>query len=178
MRPTAPRFTRLTRFSRSPRALAVAAAIALGAAVTPAAAAAPVQDPIPIGPDMYFYGLVNGQSADAVIKVACPGPVSSSSTGHPLDGQSAEVRSLVPPVSTGYGYTGSAARQIDAGLTLPTGVTADPPIVFSSFFAPAKIPTTWLVPCGGNTTMTFMPLSTSSTARSYTLKVSFLNIAV
>lgn len=160
------------------RSLVFAATVALGAAVAPAAAAGPVQDPLPIGPDMYFYGLVNGQATDAVIQVACPGPVGPSSTGHPLDGQTAEVRSIVPPVSTGYGYTGSAARQIDAGLTLPTSATADPPIVFSAFFAPAKIPTSWVVPCGGSTTMTFVPLATSSTARSYTLKVSFVNIAV
>ncbi|NUR62153.1 MAG: hypothetical protein HOV87_26360 [Catenulispora sp.] len=159
------------------RSLAFAAALALGVAAAPAASAGPVQDPIPIGPNTYFYGLVNGQAADAVIQVACPGPVGPSSTGHPLYGQTAEVRSVVPPVSTLYGYTGSAAKQIDAGLTLPTSVTADPPIVFGSFFAPAKIPTTWVVPCGGSTTMTFVPLSTSSTARSYTLKVSFVNIA-
>ncbi|NUP52470.1 MAG: hypothetical protein HOW97_34870 [Catenulispora sp.] len=162
------------------RRLALAATLALGAAVLPAATAAnaAVQDPIPIGPNMYFYGLVNGKSADAVIQVACPGPVGPSSTGHPLDGQTAEVRSVVPPVSSMYGYTGSSARQIDAGLTLPSSAMADPPIVFTSFFAPAKIPTTWTVPCGGSTTMTFVPLSSSTTARSYTLTVSFVNIAV
>ena len=162
------------------RRLALAGTIALAAAVIPAgnAVAGPVQDPIPIGPNMYFYGLVNGNSSDAVIQVACPGPVSPTSTGHPLDGQTAEVRSVVPPTSSTFGYTGSAARQIDAGLTLPSGTVANPPIVFTSFFAPAKIPATWVVPCGGSTTMTFVPLSTSSTARSYTLKVSFVNIAV
>lgn len=163
------------------RRLALAATLALGAAVLPAAnaaTAAAVQDPIPIGPNMYFYGLVNNKSADAVIQVVCPGPVGPTSTGHPLEGQTAEVRSILPPVSSMYGYTGSSARQIDAGLTLPTSATVDPPIVFTSFFAPAKIPTTWTVPCGGSTTMTFVPLSSSSTARSYTLTVSFVNIAV
>jgi hypothetical protein len=88
------------------------------------------------------------------------------------------VRSVVPPVSSQYGYTGSSAHQIDAGLTLPSSTVSNGPIVFSSFFAPAKIPTSWVVPCGGTTTMTFVPLASSTTARSYTLTVSFVNVAV
>ncbi|GAA1982611.1 hypothetical protein [Catenulispora subtropica] len=159
------------------RRLALAATLALGAAVIPAATAAAVQDPIPIGPNTYFYGLVGDKAADAVIQVVCPGPVGPTSTGHPVSGQTAEVRSVVPPVTSQYGYTGSAAHQIDAGLTLPSSATVNPPIVFTSFFAPAAIPTTWVVPCGGTTTMTFVPLATSTTARSYTLTVAFVNIA-
>lgn len=164
------------RFSLAAAFALAAAAVSAGTAA--AGAAGPIQDPIPIGPNMYFYGLVNGKAANAVVQVVCPGPVGPNSTGHPVDGQSVEVRSVVPPVSSQYGYTGSSARQIDAGLTLPSSSVANPPIVFTSFFAPGKIPAGWVVPCGGSTTMVFVPLSSSTTARSYTLTVSFVNIAV
>ncbi|MFL6117476.1 MAG: hypothetical protein ACJ786_39915 [Catenulispora sp.] len=163
------------------RRLAVAATVAtvaLGAAVIPAATASAVQDPIPIGPNTFFYGLVNGKAANAVVEVVCPGPIGPASTGHPIYGQSVEVRSIVPPVTATYGYTGSNAKQINAGFTTASSATANPQIVFTSFFAPAKIPTDWSVPCGGTGSMTFMPLATSSTARSYTVTVSFVNIAV
>ena len=49
--------------------------------------------------------------------------------------------------------------------------------MFKAYFAPAAIPTTWLLPCGGTGTMTFAPEPTSPTARSYSLTVTFLNIA-
>lgn len=158
------------------RRLALAATVALGAAVLPAATARAVQDPIPIGPNMYFYGLVNGKAADAVVDVVCPGPVGPNSTGHPVSGQTAEVRTIVPPVSSQYGYTGSAGKQIDAGFNLSS--TVNLPIVFTSFYAPAKIPATWVVPCGGSGSMTFVPLPNSTTARSTTVTVTFVNIAV
>ena len=162
------------------RRLAVAATVALGAALLPAvtagaAAQDPIQDPLPITPNTSFTGLVNGKAADAVITVVCPGPVSSTSVGHPTSGQSVEVRSIVPPVTAPGGFTGSAGREIVAGFGPAS--TAAQNIVFTSYFAPAKIPTTWWVPCGGTATMTFVPLPTSPTARSYTLTVAFANIA-
>ncbi|MBW8805423.1 MAG: hypothetical protein JF587_16480 [Catenulisporales bacterium] len=162
------------------RRLAVAATFALGAAVIPAAtaSASAVQDPIPIGPNTYFYGLVNGKSSNAVVYVVCPGPIGPNSTGHPVDSQSVEVRSVVPPVINAYGYTGSDGKQIDAGFTTSSSSRINPPIVFTSFFAPTKIPTTWLLPCGGSASMAFVPLATSSTARDFKVTVTFVNIAV
>jgi len=161
------------------RRLALAATVALAAAVIPAATAATaraVQDPIPIGPNMYFYGLVNGKTASAVVDVVCPGPVGPNSTGHPVSGQTAEVRNVLPPVSSQVGYTGSAGKQIDAGFNLSS--TVNLPIVFTSFYAPAAIPTSWVVPCGGSGSMTFVPLPNSTTAHSTTVTVTFVNIAV
>ena len=165
--------------SPAARRLAVAATLAVSAAVVPAliaatAATAVAQDPIPITPNTAFVGLVNGKTADAVVTVVCPGPVTSTSVGHPIEGQTAEVRSIVPPV-TPSGFTGSQGRQIVAGFD--SASTASQAIVFSSYFAPAAIPTTWLLPCGGSGAMTFVPEPTSPTARSYTVKVTFLNIA-
>jgi hypothetical protein len=159
--------------SPTARRLAGAAAVALGAALVPAATAA-AQDPIPVTPNTYFVGLVNGKTADAIITVACPGPVSPTSVGHPIAGQTAEVRSILPP-TTPAGYTGSAGREIIATLTTPTA--ASQAIVFGSYFAPAAIPTTWTVPCGGTGTMTFVPEPTSPTAHSFSVAVAFVNIA-
>ncbi len=50
-------------------------AAAFGVALTvPAAAAARQQDPVPIGPNEYFSGYINGHPpGKAVIKVICPG---------------------------------------------------------------------------------------------------------
>ncbi|WP_194919843.1 hypothetical protein [Catenulispora rubra] len=165
--------------SHSPttRRFAAAAVVALGAALVPAltATAATAQDPVVITPNTFFVGLVNGKTADAVVTVVCPGPVSSTSVGHPIAGQTAEVRSILPPV-TPVGYTGSQGREILAGFTSPSA--ANQSIVFSAYYAPAAIPTTWLVPCGGSGVMTFVPEPTSPTARSYTVTVTFVNIAV
>ena len=161
--------------SPAARRLAAAATVALGAALVPAAtAAAAVQDPIPVTPNTSFIGLVNGASADAVITVVCPGPITPSSVGHPVSGQTAEVRSVQPTV-TPVGYTGSLGREIVAGFDSST--SAQQGLVFTSYFAPGKIPTTWLLPCGGTGTMLFVPEPTSPTARSYSLTVSFQNIA-
>jgi len=165
------------RLTPTPRRVALAAAVALGAAVVPAVAAtsANAQDPLPITPNAYFVGLVNGKAADAVVTVVCPGPIGPTSVGHPVSGQTAEVRNVLPPSTTPLGYTGSAARQIDAGFSPASSVAQT--IVFSAFYAPAKIPTTWYVPCGGSATMTFTPVPSSPTAVSYSVKVTFLNIA-
>ena len=158
------------------RRLAAAATVALGAALVPVATAATAsaQDPIAITPNTYFVGLVNGKTADAVITVVCPGPVTTGSLGHPVAGQTAEVRSPVPTAAPA-GFTGSAGREIVAGFTSASTVVQS--IRFGSYFAPAAIPTTWLLPCGGSATMTFVPEPTSPTARSYTVTVTFLNIA-
>lgn len=159
------------------RRVAAAAAVALGAALVPsvAAASAPVQDPVVITPNTSFVGLVNSATADPVITVVCPGPITANSVGHPTSGQTAEVRSVLPPTTQPAGYTGSLGHQIAAGFTSATSAAQG--IVFTSYFAPAKIPTTWLLPCGGTGTMTFVPQPTSPTARSFSLTVTFVNIA-
>jgi len=159
--------------SPAARRLAAAATVALGAALVPAATAA-AQDPLPITPNTSFIGLANGKSVDAVITVVCPGPITPSSVGHPVAGQTAEVRS-VQPTATSAGFTGSLGREIVAGFT--SASSASQALVFTSYYAPAAIPTTWLLPCGGTGTMTFAPEPTSPTARSYSLTVTFLNIA-
>jgi hypothetical protein len=158
------------------RRYVVPAALALIATVAPSAAA--VQDPIPVGPNAYFTAQVNGVSAQAVIKVVCPGPVSSTSTGHPISGQTLEVFRLLPPTTVTVGYTGSAAHQIDAIFSAPPSAAGNPPVVLSSFFAPVAIPTSLVLPCGGSGVVSFVPIPTSPTARGFAVTVVFENIAV
>ena len=153
------------------------AALALAAALVPAAASAttPVQDPLPIGPNVPFIGLVNGKSSDALITMVCPGPIAAGETGHPLGGQYVEVETVLPVTSV-TGNTGSAGTQIDAVFGADTAANVNPPVVFTAFFVKEAIPTTDVFPCGGSGVVTFVPLPTSATAHSFTVPVTFGNI--
>lgn len=148
------------------------AALALIVATTSTAGAATaVQDPIPIRPDMYFVGLVNGNTAQAIIKMACP---VGAADGHPISGQTVEVETMSPIVRSGF--TGSAANSIDAIFTAPGRPITNPAIVLTSFFAPEPIPTSFVLPCSGSGTVSFVPIPTSPTARGYAVQVTFANI--
>lgn len=95
----------------------VIVAVAVGAlALCPGLAAAAVQKPVPIGPDQSFIGLVNGAGSNGVIRMGCFGPSRPAQMGHPLAGQSIEVR---PSAITAAApaFTGKA-DQIDAVLRL------------------------------------------------------------
>jgi hypothetical protein len=158
--------------------LLAAAAVLLALAVAPAASAAasPVQDPVPIGPNEYFTGLVNHHPPGlAPIYVVCPGPVIIGRTGHPLAGQPVEVEPGVSATTTDLGYTGSAGRSITAALATP--VSAIILGSFGSYFAPQNIPTGISVPCSGSGMVVFIPSPGSPTARAATLTVTFVNIA-
>jgi hypothetical protein len=143
-------------------------------ACTGVTAAAAVQDPIPIGPNMPFHGLVNGATVGAVIRVGCFGPILPGQTGHPLSGQTVEADST-PPTSTTGGFTGSAAHSI---VVTVQGSPSGSIIVIgtlTSFYAPLKIPTTINLPCGGTTSVVFTPQPTSATARSSVDPVTLLS---
>lgn len=153
------------------------AALVLAAAVVPSTAFAtgPIQDPIAIGPNMPFVGLVNGVSSDAVITLACLGPITPGETGHPMAGQTVEVETVLPVTSVD-GNTGSAGKSIDVYLGADTAANINPPIVFTSFFVKEPIPTTDVFPCSGSGVASFVPLPTSATARDYTMSIAFGNI--
>lgn len=157
-------------------------ALALAGLAAPSASADPIQDPIPVGPNMYFTAAVNPQVASTgaapVIKVICPGPYQPGQTGHPLAGQYVEAYAVVPPTSSIVGYTGSAAHEIDALFSGPIPSTANPPVVINNFFVQVPIPTTLNLPCGGTGTVSFVPIPTSPTAKGYAVKVVYANIAV
>ena len=147
-------------------------AAAMGLVFTAAASAAPtpVQDPVPIGPNEYFSGYINGHPpGQAVIKVICPGP---TNTGHPAGNQTVEVKTAQPTSTFDIGYTGSAGTKITATLapTATTSILA----TFTSFFVPKKIPTSITVPCSGSGRVVFRPAPTSPTAKSAVLPVTFM----
>ena len=150
----------------------ITAALGVTFAAAAAAAPIPVQDPVPIGPNEYFSGFINGHPpGTAVIRVICPGPVN---TGHPAGNQTIEVKTAQPTSTFDIGYTGSAGRKITA--TLAPAATTTILASFTSFFVPKKIPTSITVPCSGTGTVMFAPSPPSSTAKSAKLPVKFLNI--
>jgi len=147
---------------------------ALGLAAAPLTAAAA---PPPIGPNQVFQGQVNGVTDGAVIKVVCLGPVTSTSTGHPVSGQT--VDALYAPGSTsldGIGYTGSAADHlvVDFG----GGPVIGTPVTLSAYDTKVEIPDWLNLPCSGTGKVNFVPAPTSSTARTATVVVTYENIGV
>lgn len=160
------------------------ATLAFAGLAAPAASAAPIQDPIAVGPKMYFTAAVNPDTPTTgtkpTIVVVCPGPAYLGQTGHPVSGQYVEAYAVPPPVtSTVVGFTGTAADQIDALFTGESvATTANPPVVITSFFVKVPIPTSLNLPCGGSGVVSFVPIPTSSTARGYAVDVQYANIAV
>jgi hypothetical protein len=84
---------------------------------------------------------VNGKPADTVV---CPFPPTSGELGSPTSGQYVEVEPDVTGSGTPFGYTGSAADQIDT-LFSPTSV-ANQAIEIDDYFVKVPIPTTLRLP--------------------------------
>ncbi|HXM53936.1 MAG TPA: hypothetical protein VOB72_00990 [Candidatus Dormibacteraeota bacterium] len=124
-----------------------------------------------VGPNQQFAGVVNGNTADATIIMICPGPATPGQLGHPQAGQTVQV-----VTDSGTGFTGSAANRIVA--TLGPSSSTTPTFVFREYGVAQDIPTTAFLPCSGTGTAVFTPQPTSSTARSATVTLHFLNIAV
>ncbi|GAA1531800.1 hypothetical protein GCM10009827_056890 [Dactylosporangium maewongense] len=151
--------------------VSLAAAGALLAAPVPAFAGG-VVDPAPIAPNNPFVGLVNDQTPNATIRMACFGPVHIGQTGHPMDGQTVKVLPVTGPTTSQAGYTGSAANSVLVSFGPASSTTS--PIVLRTWAVSAKIPTTLVLPCYGTGTVTFAPYPTSATARSATVQVTFV----
>jgi hypothetical protein len=149
---------------------AVAVSAGAMAACPGAALASPVQDPVPIGPNQLFVGLVNGTSSNAVIQMACFGPTRPGQTGHPMAGQTVEVQ---PNLEGPGGFTGNA-RRIAARLSSPASTTAGLNLAtFSNYFVPAPISTALRFPCFGSGSVAFRPVNGGSKARAAIVEVSF-----
>jgi hypothetical protein len=138
--------------------------LVLLATAAPAMASA-IIDPDPVGPNQFFAALVNGQSATAQIAVGCDG-----STGHPLPGQTVEVLPVSGVPSPTDGFTGTAAKAVDVGLDSAATV----PLQLRFYHMVVEIPTSTVVPCGGQGTVAFVPDPTSPAARPGTVKVTFV----
>lgn len=156
-------------FSRLCLPLGAAAALLVGA--TPAMAGGTV-DPAPVGPNQFFTGLVNGASGLSRIAVMCDGPIDFVPTGHPVAGQTLEVVPADPAGVVAPGFTGSAARAI--GVRFAPASLATPPVVLRFYRTIAQIPTDILVPCTGAGAVSFVPTPSTPTARTATVKVTFV----
>jgi len=150
-----------------------AAGLALAAAPAVASAVGRVQDPVPIGPNQYFTGLVNGHPGHAVIRVVCPGP--TATTGNPAGKQPVEVETAPSSSAADVGYTGSTGRSVTAALSMPTLSIAI--ANFTSYYVKEDIPTNIAVPCSGSGSVTFGPEHGGKKAHAATLEVTFKSIA-
>jgi hypothetical protein len=160
------------RFAAALMSGLITAALGAGFSAAAAAAPVPVQDPVPVGPNEYFSGFINGHPpGNAVIRVICPGP---ASTGHPAGNQTIEVKTAQPTSTTDLGFTGSAGKKITAALARASTTTVL--AGFTGFFVPKKIPASITVPCSGTAKVVFRPSPTSSAARPAVLTVTFRNI--
>ena len=152
------------------RIVLAAASIAASAGLLGAGAAAAKA---PIAPNQYFNGLVNGQSKEATIMMACPGP--AGGMGHPVAGQYVTVEG---PLSSGAGFTGKA-KSIDA--TLEFNSPSSTPVhlaTFRYYFEPGAISTELKLPCEGSGVAVFTPVKGGETARPAKVAVTFVNVAV
>ncbi len=131
----------------------------------------------PVAPHQFFGGLVNnsdGVGTPAVIKMVCPGPLRPNEKGHPIEGQTIGVFQPEAILRT-FGNTGAKGKRIVAEFGPATSTAAANNVVFTAYGSKA-LPTSLTLPCGGTGTVTFVPLPTSSTAKSTTVKVDFANI--
>jgi hypothetical protein len=119
----------------------------------------------PIRPHQHFGGLVNGRRANAVVRMACFGPIRPGQTGHPMAGQALSV--IEGPYG---GFTGSL------GNTVVARFREDPSIstTFTHYNAPEPIPTSLNLPCAGSGLVVFSPEPGSPTATAATVAVNYV----
>ncbi len=129
--------------------------------------------PVPIGPNQYYVGLINGVSSGAVVKTDCASPTTPSQTGHPLGSQTAMV-TLYDSVTTTWGFTGSIAHSVR--VTIGGSASAGTPAVIgttTNYYVTLPFPSTLTVPCSGTGTATFTALPTDTNAKDATVPVTF-----
>lgn len=126
---------------------------------------------VPIGPNQFFIGQVNGTHTNAVIYMICPGPSFPGQTGNPESGQNVSV---TQSSTTTSGFTGTLANSIVVSFTSP--VTTEG-ITLKYYDTAAAIPTSLVLPCAGTGQVTYNPEPTSPTARPDVVAVTFINIA-
>jgi hypothetical protein len=162
-------------------ALAVLVAATIGLGITTAGAAPAGHAHPRVGPNQAFVGLVNGstgQPTHAVIRVACPGPASGTTT-HPLPDQTLAV-SLPAAVAPTVGRTGPDAKHISAFMGIPPAAASstDGIATFTHYGRTKPIPTTLNVPCSGSGYITFIPFPrVPGETQAFVVPVDYDNIA-
>ncbi|CAG7646884.1 hypothetical protein [Actinacidiphila bryophytorum] len=156
----------------------VAALTLLGGSLGLSSAAAAQVSPLPIGPGQTFVGQVNGVTIGAVVKVGCFGPVTPTSTGHPVAGQTVSVQLIAgnAPDKATVGYTGDSATHDLVGFGNPT--SAAPATEIKAYGIGVEIPATLNLPCYGTGTIGFIPAPTSAGAQTATVDVTYVSIGL
>ena len=119
----------------------------------------------PIMPHQQFGGLVNGNRANATVRMACFGPIRPGQTGHPMANQSLEV--IQGPYG---GYTGSLGKSVVARFREDPSVG----VQFTHYGVVQPIPTSLDLPCGGQGLVVFSPEPSSPTAKAATVTVNYV----
>lgn len=157
-------------FGRLVVGVAIGAIALFGSA---AIASGQVQDPVLIGPNQAFVGLVNNSSSNATIEMACFGPSSPGEIGHPLAGQTLEVE-LVGRMTSAVplAFTGSA-REIQATYAISN--TLEVLLAeFSSYYVQMPLSTSLSFPCSGTGVIPFAPVEGGPRARPWRTRVTFV----
>jgi hypothetical protein len=125
-----------------------------------------------VGPNQFFTGVINGHNGNTttpiVIMMACFGPVRPGQTGHPMAGQTLAVHEL-PPSSAGAGSIGFTGHDSEIGVffgvvppVTPTPVSSKPggttTPIFTRYDVPQPLSTSLTLPCGGTSTVNFVPI--------------------
>lgn len=162
-------------------AFTLAALTVLGGTVGLSSAAAAEVSPPPVRPHQAFVGQVNGSTVGAVVTVGCFGPVSATSTGHPIAGQTVSAVLLpgAQPQSSTVGYTGESADRLLVGFGNAFSTQPVPsPTVVKAYGVKVPIPQDLDLPCYGTGKVVFVPAPTSNTAQSATVEVTFVSIGL
>jgi hypothetical protein len=126
-----------------------AAGLVIAAIGLTVAATSTAQGATPIRAHQHFRGVVNGKTADAFIRIACPGP--AEQTGAILSGQTLAVTH----VRAGGGFTGPFS-QVYAWIVPAAGSTARPvQVEFKNYNITMPMPAGITVPCDGSAQVEF-----------------------
>ena len=146
-------------------------------ATNPSMATATVANPV--GPNQPFVGMVNGRlglgrNGPVVIDMACFGPVGNGQTGHPMAGQTIELRRRLVDRKR-FGFTGPDGNAVGAffGPPPPSASPVANNVQFTKYGLMA-MPTSLVLPCAGTGHVLFIPLPVVGGSRGFSVPVTYV----
>ena len=147
----------------------ITAACVVSTGAMPATAGSP-----PVRSHQHFIGLINGRtghSRPVIIQMACFGAIRPGQTGHPMAHQTVSVQE-VGAHHAHAGYTGTGTY-IGAFFGAPPPADSSTGHVTFYRYRTKKLPTSLVLPCAGNGTVTFVALPLNFRERSFGVRVTF-----